>query len=160
MDVSPADSKTIYGVFGLAQVSRDSGGTWTATGKPPAGLIAIAASSLDARRVYAATKAGLFMSEDQGKTWTLAQFGSEPVSLVKSGSDGQLYAFVLGRGLLKANEKDIASWTPLANGFGDGIPLHLAIDPADGNRLYLTTQDNAVLASADGGQTWKVFGAR
>jgi photosystem II stability/assembly factor-like uncharacterized protein len=160
MDVSPADPRTVYGVYGAVQVSKDGGGSWTATGEPPGGLIAIAASSLNADRVFAATKAGLLVSEDAGRTWTPAQFDSEVVSLVKSGPNGSLYAFVLGRGLLTADEKDLSKWTALANDFGDGIPLHLAIDPADGNRLYLTTQDNAVLASADGGQTWKVFGAR
>lgn len=160
MDVSPADPKTVYGAYGGLQVSRDGGQSWAAGGEPPDGLIAIAASSLSPDRVYAATKFGLHMSEDAGKTWKPLGFESDPVSLVKTGPDGALYAFVAGRGFLKADEKTPDSWTPLANDFGESIPLHLAIDPHNGRSLFVTTQVNDVLASSDGGATWQPFGIK
>jgi photosystem II stability/assembly factor-like uncharacterized protein len=160
LDVSPADPLTVYGVYGALQVSRDGGKSWIAVGEPPGGLISIAASSLGANRVFAAAKTGLYVSEDAGKNWALAQFESEIVSLVESGTNGTLHAFVLGRGFMKANETDIGSWTALANDFGERIPLHLAVDPQNENALYMTTQDNAVLASGDGGLTWKPFSSQ
>ena len=91
-------------------------------------------------------------------TWTAGQFPSETVTLIENGPEGTLFAFVLGRGLLTANESDLAKWTPLANDFGKSIPLHFAADPGDPKALYLTTHDSPVLASMDGGRTWRIFG--
>jgi hypothetical protein len=80
------------------------------------------------------------------------------VRMVETGSNNALFAFVLGRGLMKASEEKPKDWTVLSNGFGEAIPLHLAVDPADGNHLALTTQNNDVLESRDGGSTWAPFG--
>lgn len=158
MDVSPADPKTIYGSYGELQISRDGGQNWTIAGTPPAGLIALAASSLKADRVYAATKQGLNVSTDTGASWQPLQFEGEVVSTVKVGSDGSLFAFVLGKGLMKASESKPDEWALLSNDFGNAIPLHIAIDPANPSHLALTTQENAVLESIDGGATWAPFG--
>ena len=46
LDVSPADSLVVYGVYGNVQRSADGGQSWTKTGDTPPGLIAIAASSI------------------------------------------------------------------------------------------------------------------
>jgi photosystem II stability/assembly factor-like uncharacterized protein len=158
MDVSPADPKTIYGSYGELQVSRDGGQNWTIAGTPPTGLIALAASGLKADQIYAATKQGLYVSADAGASWQPLQFEGEVVSAVKVGPDGSLLAFVLGRGLMKASENKPDDWTLLSNGFAEAIPLHIAIDPADPNHLALTTQENGVLESIDGGATWAPFG--
>lgn len=158
MDVSPADPKTIYGSYGELQVSRDAGQSWSVAGTPPAGLIALAASGLKADQLYAATKQGLHVSADAGASWQPLGFAGEIVSAIKVGSDGSLLAFVLRRGLMKASESKPGEWTPLSNGFGNAIPLHIAIDPANPNHLALTTQENAVLESMDGGGAWTPFG--
>jgi photosystem II stability/assembly factor-like uncharacterized protein len=158
MDVSPADPKTIYGSYGELQVSRDGGQSWAIAGTPPAGLIALAASSFKADRLYAATKLGLYVSADAGTSWQPLGLAGEIVSTVKVGPEGSLFAFVLGRGLMKASESKPDEWAPLSNGFGDAIPLHIAIDPANPNHLALTTQENGVLESVDGGATWAPFG--
>ena len=158
MDVSPADPKTIYGVFGELQISRDGGQSWSIAGTPPAGLISLAASGVKADQLYGATKQGLYVSADAGASWQLLEFEGEVVSTVKVGPDGSLFAFVLGRGLMKASESKPNEWTVLSNGFGDAIPLHLAVDPAGFNHLALTTQENSVLESIDGGASWAPFG--
>lgn len=158
MDVSPADPKTIYGAYRGWQVSRDAGETWSVMGERPAALIAIAASSVKAEQVYAATKNGLHISTNAGATWEPLAFEGEVVSTIKSGPDRTLLAFVLGRGLMKATEDKPRDWKVLSNGFGDAVPLHVAIDPKDSNHLALTTQANDVLESRDGGSTWTPFG--
>ena len=158
LDVSPADPKTIYGSYGELQISRDGGQTWSIAGTPPAKLVAIAASSTNAGQVYAATQNGLSVSVDVGASWQPLGFDGEVVSLVETGPNNGLFAFVLGRGLMKASEDKPKDWTVLSNGFGEAIPLHLAVDPADGNHLALTTQNNEVLESRDGGSTWTSFG--
>jgi photosystem II stability/assembly factor-like uncharacterized protein len=158
MDVSPADPKTIYGSYGQLQISRDGGQSWSVAGTPPTGLIALAASGLKADQLYAATKQGLYVSADAGASWQPLGFAGEVVSTAKVGSDGSLFAFVLGRGFMKASESKPDEWTLLSNGFGGAIPLHIAIDPANARHLALTTQDNGVLESVDGGATWAPFG--
>ena len=158
MDVSPADPQTIYGNYGKIQASHDGGQTWTAMGTPPDKLIAIAASGVKAEQIYGATQNGLHVSVDSGATWQPLGFDGEVVSAVKTGPKGMLLAFVLGKGLMKASEDKPQDWTALSNGFGNAIPLHIAIDPIDSNHLAMTTQDNAVLESHDGGSTWAPFG--
>jgi photosystem II stability/assembly factor-like uncharacterized protein len=158
MDVSPADPKTIYGSYGELQVSRDGGQSWAVAGTPPAGLIALAASSLKADQLYVATKQGLYVSADAGASWQPLGFTGKVVSTVKVGSDGSLFAFVLRRGLMKASEGKPDDWTLLSNGFAEAIPLYIAIDPANVHHLTLTTQANDLLESIDGGATCAPFG--
>jgi photosystem II stability/assembly factor-like uncharacterized protein len=158
MDVSLADPKTLYGVYGSLQVSHDGGLTWSVAGTPPDGLIAIAASSISAGRVYAATKTGLQSSDDSGGTWRQLPLTTEPVSMVKSGPNGALFAFVVGGGFYGASEREPAVWTLLSGDFGRRILLHLAVDPNNPKSLFATTVENEVLESADGGKTWHVFG--
>ncbi len=48
MDVSKADPKVIYGLYGGLQRSADGGRSWSKVGPAPDGLIDIAASGQDA----------------------------------------------------------------------------------------------------------------
>ncbi|KAA0679455.1 exo-alpha-sialidase [Roseomonas genomospecies 6] len=154
MDVSPADSKVLYGHYGSIQVSRDGGKTWEVTGKPPADMFDLAASSKDPNTVYGATRAGLLVSRDAGKTWQAAYIVQRPATMVVTTKDGTAYAFQVGTGLLKTIEPSMA-WQPVSNGFGDAVLLHLAVDPTNPERLYAVTDKSAILASQDGGKTWK-----
>ena len=78
--------------------------------------------------------------------------------MVETGPKNVIYAFVLGRGLVKASEDKPHEWTTLSNNFGEAVPLHFAADPKDNAHLALTTSENDVLESRDGGLTWKRFG--
>jgi photosystem II stability/assembly factor-like uncharacterized protein len=158
MDVSKADPDVIYGAYRGLQVSRDSGRTWEIVGPGPAGLIDLAASSKDPDTLYAATEAGLQISMDAGRSWQATRITGQPVSLVEVTEDGRMFAFVLGRGLIRGEEGS-PRWETLSDGFGDRIPIHLAIDPSDPDRLYVVTQHSEVLASEDGGTTWRPFGS-
>ena len=156
--VSPVDPKVIFGAYGAIQVSEDGGASWRIAGAAPDGLIALAASTISAKRLYAATKTGLLVSDDLGAAWRSAGVDGRVVSLVAVDSQGNLFAFALGAGLMRAAAENLTQWAALGGDFGDSIPLHLAIDPADSNRLFLATNDNRLLASIDGGLTWRDFG--
>lgn len=158
MDVSGADPKVVYGSFGQIQVSRDGGTTWEIAGDAPERLIALAASSLKAERLYAATESGVLVSEDGARSWTPLAFAGEVASTIQTGPDKALYAFVVGRGLMKASEDKPDSWSLLTNDFGEAIPLHLAANTKDGQHLALTMQNNEVRESRDGGKSWQPFG--
>jgi photosystem II stability/assembly factor-like uncharacterized protein len=153
MTVSPADPKTIYGAYGSLQLSRDGGKTWEAVGPAPARLIDLAASARDADTLYAATESALLVSTDAGTTWSPLVDGA-PVSLVEVTPDGSLYAFVLGRGLVRSAEPPVAFET-VSSAFGDAYLLHFAGDPADPGRLFGATGEGQVLASTDRGRTWE-----
>jgi len=45
----------------------------------------------------------------------------------------------------------------LSNAFGERVLLHLAVDPSDRTRLYAATQQSELLASSDGGRTWRAL---
>ena len=157
MTVSPADPNTIYGAYRGLQVSHDAGKTWEVVGPTPDRLIDLAASAKDVGTLYAATEGGLFLSTDGGKTWTALLEGA-PVSLVEVMPDGGLYAFVLGRGLVKAGDPPV-TLTDLSNAFVKDYLLHLAVDPTNPDRLFAATGSGQVVTSTDGGRTWTGFGS-
>ncbi len=156
--VSAANPKVIYGIFNGIQMSADRGLSWQVTGGIPDGLVQIAASSRDPYRIVAATKIGLMVSDDSGKSWRNAAFDGEIVSAIRIESDGIAYAFVLGHGFLRSNESSLADWEPLSSSFGQAIPLHIASNPKDPNHLIISTQTSALLESRDGGKNWESFG--
>ena len=157
MDVSPADPQVIYGSYGGIQVSRDGGKTWQMAGPTPEGLIALAASAQDADRIYAATQGGLLVSDDAGTTWRNLAHEGAVVTMVTTGPDGALYAFVVGRGLILAKESDPEAWSAVGDVNGR-ILLHLAIDGRDPQRLFAIAHKAGLLASEDGGKSWHAFG--
>lgn len=157
MDVSKADPDVIYGAYQQVQVSRDGGESWEIAGQRPAGLIDLAASAKDPDTIYAATEAGLLISMDAGQSWQPTKVAGQPVSVVYVAADGRIFAFVVGVGVVQGEEGS-AKWETLSDDFGDRILLHFATDPSNADRLYAVTQESEVLASQDGGRTWRPFG--
>ena len=156
MEVSRADPDVLYGAHaGMLQTSRDAGRTWAIVGPAPARLIDIATSARDADTLLAATETGLLRSTDRGATWVEAYPAAAPVSFVDISADGDVLAFVLGAGLVQADETTL-EWAVLSNAFGDGYLLHLARDPNDPLRRYAVTGQAEMLASQDGGATWEM----
>ncbi len=143
----------MYGLYGGIQVSRDAGKTWEVAGSPPADVFDLAASAEDPDTVYAATREGLLVSRDAGATWQPAFMVRRPASMVEVGADGTVYAFVVGTGLLKAEEPGL-NWETVNADWGERILLHLGVDPADPGRLFAVTQHGEILASTDGGASW------
>lgn len=154
MEVSRADAQVLYGAHaGMLQTSRDGGRTWRVVGPAPARLIDLATASRDADTLFAATEAGLLRSTDRGATWARAHPAAAPVSLVDVGTDGRVLAFVLGVGLVQADEVAL-DWSVLSDGFGNGYLLHLARAADDPMRIYAVSGAAEFLASRDGGATW------
>lgn len=157
MTVSKADPQTLYGTHGGLQVSRDGGQTWKIVAPLPGRVIDLAASATDVDTLYAATMDGLLVSKDGGRSWEPAYPAQKTASLAEAGNQGEIYAFLVGIGLLKLQE---GNWTRLASDFGERYFLHLAIDPENPDQLYAVTQDSQILASDDGGWHWHRFAAR
>lgn len=156
MDASAANPDVIYGLHDGVQVSRDGGKSWTVAGNPPAQVFDIAASSADENRLYAATAKGILVSWDGAQTWR--QTGpSGQATMVQADKRGNVYAFVVGQGLIKAKDGE-DSWSTLSNVFGDRVLLHLASDPKQPDRLYGVTQNSEIVTSSNGGAKWLPLG--
>ncbi|GIK96247.1 MAG: hypothetical protein BroJett029_04560 [Alphaproteobacteria bacterium] len=157
MDVSKADPKVIYGVYGDIQKSTDGGQSWTVVAAIPQGLIDLAAGSRP-EMLYAATQQGLLRSTDDGKSWKPVYQSRQPVTMVEVTREGAIYAFVTGTGLVQADEQSL-NWKVLGGGFGGQYVLHFAVAASNSRRLYAITIDPAdrsqsLFTSADGGESW------
>lgn len=157
MTVSATDPSLAWGVHhgAILQRSRDGGATWEAVGPVPDGIIDLAASPTDPATLYAATEAGLRVSRDGGASWEAAHPAAAPVSLVEAAPDGRILTFVLGEGLVAAAEPDLA-WEAQGTWAAEGVPLQLALDPADPDRMVVATTDGRLLISSTGGRTWSL----
>jgi photosystem II stability/assembly factor-like uncharacterized protein len=161
MDVSKHDPKVIYGVYGGLQRSADGGRSWTMIGPAPEGLIDLAAGRLR-DRLYAATRQGLLRSSDGGRRWEPAHMSRRPVTMVYATNDGRIYAYVVGIGLIHAEEPGL-DWKVRGGGIGGSYVLHLAVAPTDKRRLYAvafnpTDRSQSLLVSTDGGESWSALG--
>lgn len=156
LTVSPVDPQVIYGAYGVLQVTRDAGKIWSVVGPLPERLIDLAASAQASGTLYAATETGLSVSRDGGRNWEQVLDGG-PVSLVEVTADSSIYVFVLGQGLLRSSEEGM-DFNPVRRPLSDRILLHLAVDPADGNRMFAASHQGEVLASTNGGASWDELG--
>jgi photosystem II stability/assembly factor-like uncharacterized protein len=153
LTVSEADPDVLYGAFaGQLQVSRDGGHQWEVQGRAPDGLIALAASSRDPEHLYAATQDGLLLSPDWGQRWRQVYPERRPVSLVVV-SGGELYAFVLGIGLIRGEEAS-RDWEVVKGDWGERYLIHLAVDPNEPRRLIASDDEGRLLLSQNGGHDW------
>lgn len=154
MDVSRSAPNVLYGLYGGVQVSRDGGASWSVAGAPPADVIDLAASAVSPDVVLAATMSGIMISRDGGGTWEPTGAQGQPASMIHTAPDGTVYAFIVGAGLMKSPGAAL-DWRPVSNGFGERVLLHLAVDPADPDRMFAVTDESQVVSSADGGKTWQ-----
>lgn len=159
MTVSRADPLTLYGIFNGVQVSHDGGKSWArVTRRQPAALIALAASSKSASVLYAATELGILISRDGGEVWDPVHPERRAVTAITVTAQGDIYAYMLGVGLIRASESDL-KWQVVSPQGGKDYMLHFAVSPAEPNRFYAVMNDRMISTSADGGKSWRILGA-
>lgn len=161
VEVSKADPSVLYVAGHRLWVSGDGARSWTEVAVPPSRIIDLAASALEPNTVYAATRAGLMRSRDGGRSWAPAFATArcrQPTTAVATGNDGVVYAFSLCSGLLRGDERT-GAWQVANDRFGGCVIQHLAVDPADSARLVAVVRCSKVVASVDGGVTWRELGA-
>ncbi|MEH6473911.1 MAG: c-type cytochrome, partial [Halopseudomonas sp.] len=147
--ISTVDPKRIYGVHRGLQVSHDGGESWEKAGALPPKLLKLAASSTEINRLYAASEQGFFVSQDSGETW-LKSLPSPATTVVTH--QGRVFAFIVGQGLLVANESDM-QWREIYNAFGLQVLLDLAVS-GNGQRLVGLSQRGELLESQNKGKSW------
>ncbi|MBT4079663.1 MAG: cytochrome c [Gammaproteobacteria bacterium] len=100
---------------------------------------------------YAATDQGLFVSSDGGKQWRRSYPMPLPVTMITILSDGETYAFIVGKGLHKVHP-DTSQWSLINNQMGAQVVVDLFATPA--GEWVAQNQFGKVILSKDGGKSW------
>lgn len=123
----------------------------------PAGAHAVRQAGPEGR-AYAATRGGLYASDDGGAHWAAVSIGPRQEEVFSIATARQQPGLVIvGRrdGLWKSSNGG-ADWSAVkAPVVGPYAPVALTMAESDPNLLYLATARNGVFRSPDGGRTWK-----
>ncbi|MCE3280186.1 MAG: BNR/Asp-box repeat protein [Bacteroidetes bacterium] len=139
--------KKIFSGFIFILISHLSFAQWQTNG--PYGGPAYSSTSA-AGKIYIGTENGVFVSSDNGVTWTAANNGIERITIVALATDGtNLYAGGSADGVFFSSNNG-ASWTPRNNGITTMFITSL-FSTSDG--IYTGTPDG-VFFSADNGMNW------
>jgi hypothetical protein len=166
---SPADPARAWaGAPGdVLYTSGDGGLTWTGTSTAAAftatDLNQIVPDPADGRTVYAATRAGLFVSRDAGRTWTAFWVRTPPqgetsaVCALAFGAPSTLFSGPCNDTYvhLYRSADSGQSWSPLTTEFG-GVTA-VAVDPDKPGAIYAALDYGGlpqIVGSTDGGATW------
>lgn len=179
MCAAPDDARMIYaasftfqfdpnnrrGIGSESQIfkSTDAGATWqqvSDSGLPtnPRGRIGVAvARGTNGKRVYAIMSQGFFRSDDGGATW---QQSTKDPRVLGSGYFSRTYAdpnnadvvYVMQTSTYRSADggKTFAAWKGEPSGEDDHV---LWIDPTDSQRIFMGTDQGAVI-TLNGGGTW------
>lgn len=173
--IDPRRPETVYaaGVKWRSRTSRESiyktvdgGGTWRASGPP--GLHdnyfghPIVVDRQRAGMIYAGGSRGLFLSADQGGTWTKSlalrkAFSGVNAIALDAVRANVLYVGTSTRGVMKSVDGGQTWSTPRIDGRGRGISA-LAIARTRPQTIYAGVYDPGragIFASTDGGATWR-----
>lgn len=121
-------------------------------------------------RLFAATGAGLYLSDEAGESWRLAGMAEYEVWQVRGAADGTLYAGTQPAALFRSLDRG-TSWTEVTS-FATApeaaewcVPVKprlpgraraLVIDAEDPRRLRVGVEVGGVMASDDAGETWRL----
>ena len=103
-------------------------------------------------RLFGSTYAGMYISDDSAKTWTLSDF--ELTSSISSitGDNNAVYVTTCGDGVLKSIDNG-NTWFHIYNGID--LSGYCNCITISGNTIYVGTFSSGVLKSTDGGASWQ-----
>jgi photosystem II stability/assembly factor-like uncharacterized protein len=162
--VHPDNPSVAYAGTWLAGTwkTADSGASWTLLEEAPISATSVSIDPLDPDEIYLSDRSSptVWKSDDAGETWKeVADFTAEGALLVmrviSHGPDvyAATFAPCLHGGRLYKSRDAGESWTDITGTLPKGI-LDIAVDPADPNVIYVTTNVNSAYRSTDGGETW------
>jgi len=135
--------------------------TWESMAGPSGGRInAILVNPHNTSLVYAATGAGLFVSQDAGETWTASNTGlpssREVLAIAISPRDSQQLFVGTYQGIYRSRDGG-RTWQETNGGLPQQVILSLTSSPREPVTLYATGR-GFVLKSTDNGETWQELG--
>ena len=119
-------------------------------------------------RLFAGTGAGLYISDDDGKTWILSGLEDYEVWQIRSGGNGVFYAATQPAALFRSEDGgsswlEVTSFTEHPEASKWCIPLTpplpgrsraLVIDQDNPKRIWVGVEVGGIMQSDDGGETW------
>lgn len=151
--------------------SDDNGATWKEIYTEPSNetvITALAASTRSSGVAYAGTSAGVIVkTTDGGETWgNAASLGGPILSLNFSSDSSVLYALASGKGIFRAAESG-AEFSALdltvttsdeknAHSKTFSKPVSITTDPSRSGVVYVGTEKDGLLVSADSGAHWNM----
>jgi hypothetical protein len=138
---------------GGAFLSMDGGATWAPSNSGLAGdslsILGLATIAASPGSLFAATKAGLYRSDDLAGTWRLVSSG--PRYLLRSDPSSSTTLYAVDTGVSKSTDGGM-TWVESSHGL---IATDVrALAASSGGRLYAAVGEN-VFASTDAGSTWR-----
>lgn len=110
-----------------------------------------------AQTFYASGSRGVYLSNDDGETWTLRKSGLPTFipgrNLIIDPSDAQRLYLMTRGGVYRTHDGGL-SWTLSTEGFPLDFINDVAVDPKDSQTLYAVTEDR-LYRSVDGGVSWQ-----
>lgn len=121
-------------------------------------------------RLFAGTGAGLYVSGDDGESWTLAGLADREVWQVRAASDGTLYAGTQPAGLFRSDDRgeswheirafaeapEAADWCVPVEPPQPGRARALVIDRDDPRRILVGVEVGGIMMTDDGGERWRL----
>lgn len=155
MTVSQADPNLAYGVHrGQLQRSSDEGKNWELVNTNLGNIITLTTNTKAKDTVYAGTTDGLYISQNQGNSWSKLGTlkGAVTTIAVNPTNDQKIVAYEQNQGLMHSADTG-SSWARL-NGYTGSMVMHLAYDIQKPTNMYLINQNLEIHKTTDGGQTW------
>ncbi len=146
--------------------STDAGATWEVMGGAEMKNIgAIRVHNTDGNIIIAASRQGMFRSDDGGKNWTKTRSGNAHDLVLHPTIDSVMFAAVQSVGVIRSTDTG-RTWTDLDMGIGKDsigrIAVDLCLTQPDimyalvvGAKGTLTNKTFAVMKTTDGGETWE-----
>jgi len=149
--------------------SKDGGNTWNKSAMGIPDRVEVRGVHLDLssptrkRRLFAATSVGLYVSTDNGESWTRNDnfSGDEFTDMTGHSSPGGgclLYGAVKGKGLFFSVNGG-TKWEAVGTGLpqGGAITRMLAMSRIDPRTLYAVGDNNRIFKTVDGGRSWNLI---
>lgn len=155
MTVSQKDPRLAYGYYGgQLQRSRDEGKNWEILNGEISNILVLATDFSSKDTVYAGAADGLYISQNQGDTWTKVDAinGAVTTMAVSPGNDKEITTYVQGQGLVRSTDAG-KTWTKLS-GYSAGMAMHLAYSVQEPATSYLVNRDLEIYKTIDDGQEW------
>jgi photosystem II stability/assembly factor-like uncharacterized protein len=119
----------------------------------PEGRIFLGAYDLEPNITFA--EYALYISSDNGETWTKMHFGPLEIASLAIDSEGRIFAAGFYKRIMRSLNHG-ASWETLTDTLRTSYPRRLVIDASD--NLYLPTDTSGIYFSSDHGDSWTQIG--
>jgi hypothetical protein len=164
-----SNPKVIYGVNQMDSgsykagiyVSSDKGKGWKiidAKGLPQDlhQIYSIISLPDDENILIAGTELGVLRSLDGGKTWDVADSSRliTAISVLPKSKNLISYSIANNEVGIMISKDQGATWENLGNDLGQDAVAYFGIDPKDSKKIAISTFENTVMTTVDGGKTW------